>query len=97
LSAETQAIERRACAAIELISAGQVDPHLALSYIVWPSVKLNAASEQGPRPSRERVADALDLVAQGTSQHKAAEQFGVGRFPIQEHLRESDLQMRLRV
>lgn len=97
LSAETQAVERRATAARELITAGQVDPELALSYTVWPSLKLNTASQRGPRPSRERVNDAVDLVAQGIGQAKAAERFGVGRFPIQEHLRDSDLQMRLRV
>lgn len=97
MSAETKPLECRALAAIELITTGQVDPALALSYIVWPSVKLNTASQQGPRPSRERLADAINLVAQGHGQAKRADQFGVGRYGIQEALRDNDLQMRLRV
>ena len=66
-----------------------------MSYVVWPSSRLAEASAQGARPQAQRLADALELVAEGTGQAKAAEQLGLYRWLIQEALREDDLQKRL--
>jgi hypothetical protein len=91
------ALGRRADAARDLVATGLLEPALALSFVVWPSAAVDEASRTGPRPSQDRVADAVELVAEGVGQARAGEAFGVGRYPIQETLRERDLQMRLRV
>jgi hypothetical protein len=94
---DPEALSRRVEAAIGLVRAREVDPPLALSYVVWPSSRLAEASAQGARPQAQRLADALELVAEGTGQAKAAEQLGLYRWLIQEALRENDLPLRLPV
>jgi hypothetical protein len=94
---DPDALSRRIDAAIGLVRAREIDPPLALSYVVWPSPRLAEASAQGARPQPQRLAAALELVAEGTGQAKAAEQLGLYRWLIQEALRENDLPLRLPV
>lgn len=96
-SGDGEALRRRADAAVDLVAGGVLAPELALSFVVWPSQAVAEASQTGPRPFQERLADAVDLVAQGHGQATAGEAFGVGRYGIQGRLAESDLQMRLRL
>ena len=96
-SADTKALERRADAARQLVAAGQLEPELALSFVLWPSPQLVEASHTGPRSFRDRLADAMALVSEGHGQATAADMLGVGRYGIQDALRDHDLQMRLRV
>jgi hypothetical protein len=48
-------------------------------------VAVTEASGSGPRPFEQRVADAVELVAEGVGQQKASDRFGVGRYGIQEN------------
>jgi hypothetical protein len=91
------ALARRVEAAVQLVKAHEVDPELALSYVAWPSSRLAEASTQGARPQAQRLAAALELVAEGTGQAKAAAQLGLYRWLIQGALRENDLPLRLPV
>lgn len=46
----------RATIAIRLINHGQIDPHLALSYVVWPTAGMLAAEARCPTEThRSRV------------------------------------------
>jgi hypothetical protein len=38
----------RATVAIRLISRGHIDPHLALSYVVWPTARMLEAEARCP-------------------------------------------------
>jgi hypothetical protein len=63
-------------------------PEVALSFVVWPSVKLRACSERHAAPRRVRYTEqqrgrALALVAEGWSQQRVAVALGVPRTTVQ--------------
>ncbi len=48
--ARTLALLQRTHAARVLVEEERTDPHVALSYVVWPTVKLERLSEADKRP-----------------------------------------------
>ena len=79
-------LQVRAAAARALIAAGELEPAAALSYVIWPSMAVAAASTQrgGNAERRER---ALALVDAGVSWAEAAACVGVTKASIGDWLR----------
>jgi hypothetical protein len=72
----------RAEAAIRLIREGEVSPLLALSYVCWPSAKLEALSSR-PSLAEERRRRGLALRDAGMSRQRVALELGVAKGTVQ--------------
>ena len=79
-------LEIRAAAAVDLARTGLLDGALALSYVLWPTEAVEAASEaaaaEGAVPGRHRERTrlrALELVEAGWSWAEAGREVGVAK------------------
>jgi hypothetical protein len=76
--AASRGLHTRARAARELIRARELDPDIALSFVVWPSPRLAALSLEGRRVySEETRLRALGFVDGGMSWAVAGRELGV--------------------
>ncbi len=83
-------LEVRAAAAVDLARAGLLDGEIALSYVLWPTPAVEAASEAVAasgglrREHSERMkARALELGDAGWSWERAAREVGVAKSTVQ--------------
>ena len=72
----------RAAAARELIRVGELDPFVALSFVVWPTRQLAEIPERVNAHPAELRQHALELVAGGASWAAAARVVGVPKTTV---------------